>query len=110
MIALLLVVALASQTADPVDPPAAVDPEERQLGENGQLGVALLGAGAVVAASTASTTALLEAVTRNDADPDAPPRNSELVQVSGFVVISLLSVSAGVMLLGGALVAEDLAN
>lgn len=87
-----------------------VDDERRPLGDNGKLGVALLGGGAAAAASTGAATALLQALSRDDQDPDGPPRNPELVQLTGFLVVGLMSVSAGVMLLGGALLADDLAD
>ncbi len=109
-IALLVVVALATgaHAQDPVDPPT---PDEgRPLGDTGKLGVALLGGGAAAAASTGAATALLEALSRDDTDPQGPPKSSELVQFTGFLVVGLMSLSAGVMLLGGALLADDLAD
>ena len=118
LLALVVLLAFASgaRAQDPVDPPKdteAVAPkadEGRKLGDNGKLGVALLGGGAAVAASTGAATALLEALSRDDANPTGPPKSSELVQFTGFVVVGLMSVSAGVMLIGGALLADDLAD
>lgn len=110
LIALLVVFALAgaARAQVPVDPPTA--DEGRPLGDTGKLGVALLGGGAAAAASTGAATALLEALSRDDADPQGPPKSSELVQFTGFLVVGLMSLSAGVMLLGGALLADDLAD
>lgn len=106
-----LSLASGASAQDPVDTiPAAKADEGRELGDTGKLGVALLGGGAATAASTGAATALLEALSRDDADPEGPPRNPEIVQVTGFVVVGLMSVSAGVMLLGGALLADDLAD
>lgn len=107
--ALVIGLATAAHAQDPVDTAPTPD-EGKALGDTGKLGVALLGGGAAAAASTGAATALLDALSRDDADPDGPPRNPEIVQFTGFVVVGLMSVSAGVMLLGGALLADDLAD
>ena len=112
VLVLSLTVAAAAHAQDPVDvaPTPNQGSEGRALGDTGKLGVALLGGGAAAAASTGAATALLEALSRDDADPEGPPKNPEIVQFTGFVVVGLMSVSAGVMLLGGALLADDLAD
>ena len=105
--------------SEPMDsaPEAAADGESmvkagegRTLRDGGRLGLALLGGGAALAASTAALSSLIEALSRDDRDANAPPKNPELVQVSGFVSVSLMSASVGVMLFGGALLANDLVD
>lgn len=117
-----LVASTAARAQEPVVDGAAADASlapgaqapaprvGRSLDGGGRLGIALLGGGAALAASTAAATSLIEAVSRNDLDANAPPKNPDLVQVSGFVTVSLMSASVGVMLLGGALLANDLAD
>ncbi len=107
----------AETSADPetpsdgdLAPPDSPVLEQRALDDGGRLGLALLGGGAALAAVTATTTSLIEALSTNDLSVTAPPRNPELVQVSGFVTISLLSASVGVMLLGGAILVNDLVD
>lgn len=115
-LALPVASARAQDPADPVDAaptesaPESAPESARTLRDGGRVGLALLGGGAALAASTAAASALLEATSKNDTDPGAPPKNPNLVQVGGFVSVSLLSMSVGVMLLGGALLANDLAD
>jgi hypothetical protein len=107
-----LVTALLSSSApaqEPVSDSASAE-QRRALRDGGRVGVILLGGAAGLAASTAAASSLIEALSRNDTNPSAPPVNPELVQVSGFVTVSLMSVSVGAMLLGGALLANDIAD
>jgi hypothetical protein len=109
-LALALTFAANAHAQDPVDTAPVKADEGRALGDTGKLGVALLGGGAAAAASTGAATVLLEALSRDDSNVDGPPKNPEVVQFTGFLVVGLMSVSAGVMLLGGALLADDLAD
>ncbi len=76
------------------------------MGGTGRLGVGLLAVGAALATSTAAGVTLLQAVTTPD-DNRNKPQHPEIVQVSGFATITLASLSAGLMIFGAGLVAED---
>lgn len=78
-------------------------PAEEALLEPGLL---LLGGGAALLATTASGYVLLEALTTPDRS-QSPQPFPELVQVAGFGALTLASVSAGLMLLGGGMLLVD---
>ena len=106
-----LAFALASTPASPAraDEPAAAPGERARaaaLGERGQLGLDLLAGGSAMLAATAAGATLLEAVTAPD-DGRNKPAHPEIVQVSGFATITLASLSAGLIVVGGALLMSD---
>ena len=72
----------------------------------GTLGVGLLAAGTGLAATTAAGVTLMQAITAPD-DNRNKPAHPEITQVSGFVTVALGSLSAGMILVGGALVLHD---
>lgn len=69
-------------------------------------GLILLGSGAALLSSTASGYVLLEALTTPD-DNRNPQQHPELVQAGGFAALTLASLSAGLMLVGAAILVEE---
>ena len=114
LVAACLLAATSTRAQVPVpDSAAASATAERNgssLGNDGRLGLLVLASGAALLATTASAGALLEALSRNDVNANAPPKNPEFVQVSGFLSVSLLSLSVGALLLGSALLTSDLTD
>lgn len=102
----LLGASLASpaRAEDPADAPPAPPLKPEQ--EGADLGLSLFGGGAALLAGTAAGFVLLEAVTTPD-DNRNPQQYPELVQAGGFAALTLASLSAGLMLLGGGLLLEE---
>lgn len=70
------------------------------------LGLGLLGGGAALLAATATSVTLLEQLTKSD-DGRNPQRFPDLVQAGGFAALTLASMSAGLLLVGAAVVIDD---
>ena len=69
-------------------------------------GVALLAGGSAVLAASATSAALVEAITRPD-DPDDELEHPEVLQGIAFGTMVVAAASAGAMLAGGALIASE---
>ena len=110
-VALLVALALAT----PVDGAPALDTEPATDAPAAQApppsarrvwGVALLAGGSAALAASATSAALVEAVTRPD-DRGAEVENPELLQSVAFGTMVVAAASVGAMLAGGALIASE---
>ncbi len=102
-VALALATPVDAAPAPPADgaPVQPAPPSARRV-----WGVALLAGGSAVLAVSATSAALVEAVTRPD-DPDVEVEHPEVLQSVAFGTMLVAAASAGAMLAGGALIASE---
>lgn len=102
-VALTLLLALAAPVEAPPapEPPANPAPSAQRV-----WGISLLAGGSAALAVTATSAALVEALSRPD-DPDAELDNPELMQGFAFGTMLLGAASVAAVLAGGALVITE---